>query len=354
MSWERFWANWLLWFLFVLSIGLGSLFIVALEHLVGAKWSVPIRRAAERLGGLVLLAIPLGLVALLSLPSLYPWARPEAADDPLLVAKAPWLNMPFFSLRVLVCIVLWAVSHWILVGGSLKQDRTRDPRATQRARRFAPVYMIIFALTVTLVSFDWLSSLEPEWYSDVFGVYLFAGMFLSGLAATTLVVLHLMARGRLPGVGPHHLYNLGGFLFAFTVFWSYIGFAQYLLMWYANLPEEIVWYQKRIDGPWAWVVLLLALIHFVVPFFALIPSAAKRDPRRLRWVAALVLFSHWLDLYWLIFPVLGVGPLLGWPELVFVVGGSGLGLWWLGRRLRCGEDMPVGDPFLEEGLAFHL
>ena len=100
--------------------------------------------------------------------------------------------------------------------------------------------------------------------------------------------------------------------------------------------------------------MLLALIHFVVPFFALVPSAAKRDPRRLRWVAALVLFSHWLDLYWLIFPVLGAGPLLGWPELVFVVGGSGLGLWWLGRRLRCGEDMPVGDPFLEEGLAFHL
>jgi hypothetical protein len=351
---ERFWANWLLWFLFLLSIGLGSLFIVAIEHLVGARWSVPLRRAAERLSGFVLVSIPLALVALGSLPVLYPWTQPEAAHNPFVAGKAGWLNIPFFSARVVGCLVVWAVSYWILVGGSLRQDKTRDPAITVRGRRFAPIFMVLFGLTVTLVGFDWISSLEPEWYSDVFGVYVFAGLFLSGLAATALLVLHLMARGRLPGVGPDHIYNLGGFLFAFTVFWSYIGFAQYLLMWYANLPEEIFWYKDRVEGPWLWIVLLLAVVHFLIPFFVLIPRRAKQDPRRLAWVAWLVLFAHLLDLYWLIFPVLGIGPVFSWMEALFAVVALGLGFLWVRWSLGQGEDMPVGDPFLEEGLAFHL
>lgn len=351
---ERFWTNWLFWYLFLLTIGLGALFIVAIEHLVNARWSVPVRRSSERLSGLVLFAAPIAVLALFSIPVLYPWASEEGLQSKFVAGKAPWLNVRFFVIRVLVCVGLWALSYRILVGGSLRQDVTRDPQISVRLRRFAPLFMVIFAITVTLVAFDWVSSLEPEWYSDIFGVYVFAGCFLAGLAATTLVVLHLMKRGRLPGIRFDHLYNLGGFLFAFTVFWSYIGFAQYMLIWYANLPEEVLWYQRRIEGPWLGVALALALFHFFIPFFALVTRDSKGDPTRLRWVAALVLVAHALDLYWLVFPVVSKTPPLGWPELFFAFFFVPAALLWIRRAMRKGADLPVGDPFLKEGLEFRL
>jgi hypothetical protein len=298
--------------------------------------------------------MPAVLLALLSLPHLYSWTRPESLKNPVIAGKAVWLNIPFFAVRAVLCIGLWLVAYRILVSGSFRQDREKNPRFNVRARRFAPVFMVIFALTITILAFDWISSLEPAWYSDILGVYLFAGTFLAGLAATTLVLLHLMDCGRLPGVGRDHVYSLGGFLFAFTVFWSYIAFAQYLLMWYANLPEEVVWYQERLQGMWGPLVLALALFHFFVPFFILIPRDAKSDPKRLRMVAILMLLSHWLDLYWMIFPVLGRGPLFGWPELSFVFLFVCGGLLWIRRAMAFGADMPVGDPFLQQGLEFHL
>jgi hypothetical protein len=150
------------------------------------------------------------------------------------------------------------------------------------------------------------------------------------------------------------MYNLGGFLFAFTVFWSYIGFAQYMLMWYANMPEEVFWYNERLQGAWGPLLLALAIFHFFVPFFILIPRDAKSDPKFLFWTAAIMLFSHWLDLYWMIFPVLRRGPVFGWPEFAFGILFIAGGLLWIRRAMGQGEDMPIGDPLLREGLEFRL
>jgi hypothetical protein len=351
---QRFWANWILWFLFLLTIGLGCLFIVALEHVVGAKWSIPLRRVPERLSSLALMMGPAALLALLSLRFLYPWTQSETMEDPIVAGKAVWLNVPFFTLRVIVCLALWVLAYRVFVTGSIRQDKNRDPRFNLRARRFAPLFMAIFAITITVVAFDWISSLEPVWYSDIFGVYVFAGTFLAGLAATTLALLYLQGRGRLKEIRSDHMYNLGGFLFAFTVFWSYIGFAQYLLMWYANIPEEVFWYRDRLQGAWGPLLLALAIVHFIIPFFILIPRAAKGNPKFLFWAAILMLVSHWLDLYWMIFPVLGHTPLFGWPELSFGILFVSAGLLWLRHAMGRGADMPVGDPMLSEGLEFHL
>ena len=354
VGWERFWANWIVWFLFVLTIGLGGLFLVALEHVVGAKWSVPLRRVPERLSSLALLMGPALLLALLSLPVLYPWTRPGAHDNPIIAGKAVWLNVPFFAVRVAACLGLWWLSYRILVSGSLRQDREKGFRFNVRARRFAPVFMVIFGITITIVAFDWIAGLEPAWYSDVFGVYIFAGTVLAGLAATTLAVLYLLARGKLPGVQPDHVYSLGGFLFAFTVFWAYIGFAQYLLMWYANMPEEVFWYKERLQGLWGALVLMLAVLHFLVPFLVLIPRTAKTDPKRLAWIAVIMLLAHWLDLYWMVFPVLGKGPVFSWPELSFALFFISASLLCFLRLMARGAAMPVGDPFLREALEFRL
>jgi hypothetical protein len=353
-GWSRFWANWILWFLFLLTIGLGSMFLVALEHVVGARWSIPLRRIPERLSSLAVLMGPAALLALLSLHFLYPWTSPESLQNPVIAGKAGWLNERFFIGRVVGCIALWTIAYLFFVVGSIRQDRNHNPRFNLRARRLAPLFMVVFGITITVVAFDWISSLEPEWYSDIFGVYIFSGTFLAGLAATTLAILYLRSKGRLAEIRPDHMYSMGGFLFAFTVFWSYIGFAQYLLMWYGNLPEEVFWYKERLQGSWGLLLLALAVIHFLVPFFLLIPRAAKSDPKFLFWTAALMLVSHWLDLYWMIFPALRHGMLLGWPELSFgflFIAGA---LLWIRHSMSRGSDMPLGDPFLREGLGFHL
>lgn len=351
---ERFWANWILWFLFLFTMALGCLFLVAIEHLVAARWSVPIRRLPERLATLLLPVVPVALIALGAVPVLFPGAKPEALQNKILAGKALWLGLPFFSLRTVICLVLCLIGLAVLVKGSLKQDRTRDPLFNVKARKFAPAFMAIFALVITVAAFDWISGLTPEWYSDIFGVYLFAGGFLAALAGTVIALGRLQAQGRLQAVRQDHRYNLGAFLFAFTVFWSYIGFAQYMLMWYANLPDEVVWYQVRLQGGWHAVTIALAVLHFVVPFFALVTRDAKGDPRRLYWVAILMLASHALDLYWLVFPVLGKGVLFGWPELSFALFFVGGALLWVRSALSWGEDMPVGDPFLQKGLEFRL
>lgn len=350
----RFWANWLLWFLFLLTLALGALFLVALEHLVGARWSVPLRRLPERISTLLIPLTPVALVALGAVKVLYPGAKPEALHHKILAGKAMWLGLPFFSGRVIFFGLLYLLAMAVLVRGSLKQDESRDGAFNLRARRFAPVFMAIFALGITQVAFDWISALEPEWYSDIFGIYLFAGAFLAGLAATVLALQHLQAQSRLQEIRKDHTYNLGGFLFAFTVFWSYIGFAQYLLMWYGDMPEEIIWYKARIEGPWLWAALLLALTHFLIPFFALVTRDAKSDPKRLRRVAYLMLGAHALDLYWLIFPVVSRRPVFSWPELSFALFFLGGALLWMQRAMNRGEDMPVGDAFLKEGLEFRL
>lgn len=351
---ERFWANWLLWFILLFTVGVGALFIVALEHLVNAKWSVPIRRIPERISTLLLPVVPIGLLAIGALRVLFPGTRPEALQNKILAGKATWLSLPFVSLRTVIVLALLILGLVVLVGGSLKQDQTRDPAFNLRARKFAPAFMAIFAFSITLVAFDWISGLTPEWYSDIFGVYLFAGAFLGGLAATSLAVLHLKDQSRLEGIRKDHLYNLGGFLFAFTVFWSYIGFAQYMLMWYANLPDEVIYFQVRLQGGWHALTILLAVLHFVMPFIALVTRDAKGDGSRLRRVAVLMLAAHILDMYWLIFPILPGGPHFSWPEASFALLFLSFAILWVRGALQKGEDMPVGDPFLKEGLEFRL
>jgi hypothetical protein len=350
----RFWANWLVWTLYLLTLGLGNLFIVALERLVGAHWSVPMRRVPERLASLMPLAVPLLLVALLSLPVLYPWMHEEAKSNPILVAKAPWLNLPFFVVRLVACAAAWLLFYRFFVGGSLRQDESKDPAFTVRARKLAPLFMVVFFFSVTLLGFDWLSGLDPEWYSDMFGVYVFAGAFVSGIAAMALGVLGLIRRGRLPEVKQQHFHNLGTLGLAFTVFYAYIAFAQYMLIWYANLPEEIVWVKHRTEGAWYPVALLLPLFHFFIPFFLLVGSVGKQRPRLLGIATLSILLGHFVDLYWLVFPVLGHAPLFGWPELAMASLFLGMGLLQIRRAMSRGADMPIGDPLLAQGLRWQL
>ncbi len=351
---HRFWANWLMWFVLVACVSLGALFLVALQHITAARWSVPLRRAAERVATLTPWLVPIGVISLFSLPVVFSWTQPGAASITPIVLKEHWLNYPFFIIRLVVCLALWVMSYFLLVKQSTRQDETKDPSITVRLRRFSPAFMVILALTITIFAFDWVSSLEAAWYSDIFGVYLFAGAVTSSIAAAILAVIYLQRRGRLPGVTGDHIYNLGGLLFGFTIFWAYIAFSQYLLQWYADVPEEVFWFHQRTFGAMKWIFILLWVGHFFVPFLALMTREDKKNWRRLRWVALWVIFMEFVDVFWLISPILGSGIHLGWPEVAFALFFVSGGLLVLQRSMSMGEDLPVGDPFLAEGLDFHL
>ena len=356
-------SGYLIGFGFVWAIVLGSLFFVALQHVTGSVWSVTMRRVAE------MLASPMGLVALLFVPvavfavmgttfHLFEWTDPSHVEgDPILEGKTPYLNIPFWLLRAAFFFLLWTIGAWYFVRQSLKQDTGEaGAGATVNMRKFAAPFMILFGLTLTFAAFDWMMSLEPHWFSTIYGVYVFSGVTLSGLAAITLLVLAFRKQGWIDQslVGADHLYSLGGLLFAFTCFWAYISFSQFMLIWYANIPEETIWYVKRMQGGWGVITWLVAFVRFVLPFFLLLPRDAKSDPKRLKLAAWLILAGQLVDLYWLIAPAHLEAPKLPLAEFGPALLLSGVLVLALGRFLARHRVVAVGDPLLEKSRQFHL
>lgn len=355
---HRFLADWLVLFTFVLTVGMGSLFLVALEFTVNARWSVPFRRISEHLSALILASLVLAIPVLLGLHALYEWTHADlVAADPILQRKSAYLNVPFFVARLAAYFLLWLLSYRMLVGGSLKQDSTGDAKHTRRAIRLAPPFMVLFAITMSFAGIDLLMSLSPHWYSTVFGPYVAIGSVVGGLAATTLVAVLLKMRRMLPeAVRPDHFYNLGALLFALNTFWSYLAFAQFLLIWYGNVPAEMAFYRSRYENGWMLASFLLIIVHFAVPFLALLSRSAKMNLRRLRWVSIWLLAGHALDLYWIVLPSVPrvEGGPFSWMDVGFPLLGIAVGIFvWLWRSSRA-PLVAVGDPRLEAGLAFHL
>ncbi len=485
---EFFWRSYLLNWLFVLSIALGAIAFVILQHATRAGWSVALRRVAE------LLATPLGLLALLFLPvalamgllgiAVYPWIEPKHAetagvdgsgfrspdaentaafvaessyehglttaqylpmsaakraasatrassglerhllagdkqtapfggdnltvpfggDDPtvhfgrdnladtlaghfrlqraafgplsagmtvgkpseisgeaphhgstaLAGPKALYLNFPFFMLRGAFYLVVWWVLMRWYVRNSIAQDSSGDIRPTVAMERWSGPALIALGFTATFAAFDWVMSLDPHWYSTVFGVHFISGCLIAGLCGWVLGVFALQQAGYLTvSVTSEHYHDLGKLLFAFVIFWAYIAFSQFMLIWYGNIPEETVWYQLRLHGVWGWVAAALIVAHFLVPFFGLLPYWVKRRKDLMAFWATWLLLMHWLDLCWLILPGTPGGDLPGIVCNVLLL--AGFGCVYVGDVLHKASEcvlIPVGDPRLGESLAF--
>ena len=354
---DRLWASVLLVGYYILGVGLAGLCFVAIHYTAGATWSVAVRRVAEALAGTLLLGIVLLGIFFFARPQLYAWMNSVDSffpADPAYDFKRFWLSRSFFFARAAVYVVLWTLFAFGIRRCSRKQDHDGDSRWTRANVRLSAAFLVVFAVTFTLASMDWVMSLEPEWYSTIFGVYNFAGLFQSGLAALILVALWLERRGPLRGVlNDEHLHDLGKLLFAFSVFWVYIWFSQYMLIWYTNIPEETTYFLRRLHG--AWFVLFAAnlVLNWVLPFFFLLRRDAKRRRTTLARVAAVVLVGRWLDLYLMIFPsVVAETPRIGLWELGLTAGGMGcfalVLVWILGRA----PVVPVADPQLPESLQY--
>ena len=352
---RQLWHSWLVSALFVLSVALGGLFFVLVQHATQAGWSVVVRRIAENamatLPFLGLLFVPL----LFGMGDLFHWSHAEAVKlDPLLLHKQPYLNVRFFVIRTVAYFVIWsALALWF---GRLSrlQDVTGDHELTRRMRRASPVALLLFALSVTFFAFDWLMSLNPHWYSTIFGLYFFAGSVMAFFAFLALVVIAARRTGMLVGVvSAEHQHDIAKLLFTFVAFWAYMAFSQYLLIWYANLPEETVFFAHRNVNSWSLATAVLALGHFVVPFFFLLPRTVKRSPTALAVAALWLLAMHLLDLYWLVMPNLhpaGMAPTL--LDATALIGSCGLFLAAFGGALKRQALVPLRDPRLPESLTF--
>lgn len=352
---HRAMMNYLMAYMFVLSIGIGSLLLIALEYVAGSDWSVPIRRVVEFLAAILLLLPILVLPLIFSIHDIFHWAHTDAvAKDEILKAKSPYLNETFFIIRVFVVLFLWILFYYLIIRNSNEQDKTKNQLLTKKNIILSAVFIPIFALTITITAVDWLMSLEPHWFSTIFGVYFFASSVVASLAAITLFVVKLKENSYLhPKLVDDHLFSLGALQFAFINFWAYIAFSQYLLIWYANLPEENFWFLHRWENGWEFLSVLLIITHFVVPYAALLSQPAKMDPKRLKFVSVWILFAHFIDLYWLVMPNFQ-GYYFSFIDLVVPLLSSGLIIIVFNLRAKKANLVPIGDPKLQKGLDFRL
>jgi hypothetical protein len=280
--------------------------------------------------------------------AVFPWLRAGVLPSQP-TGRIAYLRPYFVFPRMALVLAVWVVFAWIFRRISLDQDRNPNLSLVYhyRLNRFAAAFGIVFAVTYTVCAYDWIAALEPSWSSTMFGVYLLAGAFLQGLAAITLATVRLARSGDLATVvKPDHLHDLGKMLFAFSIFWAYIWLCQYLLIWYANIPDEVTHYFKRTNGWWLSLFALNVILNWAIPFFALLPARPKRDPRVLGVVAVVILCGRWLDLYVLIMPGSWSAPRLGLFEVVVACGYAALMFLLFMRSLSRAPLVPVNDPIL--------
>jgi hypothetical protein len=297
-----FFRAYLVGYLFWLGIALGCFAILMLHNLTGGGWGVALRRVLEAATGTLPLLAVLFLPIALGVHHLYVWTD-EAHHDAILAEKATYLNVPFFLARAVIYFALWGLVAFLLVRGSHNLERSYDPAQARRVQLLSGPGLIVYGLGVTFAAIDWVMSLEPHWFSSIFGVIVGVSQVLSALAFCILVLRLLAEREPIASVMTVDLWHdLGNLLLAFVMIWTYVSFSQFLLIWSGNLPEEITWYLHRSDGPWGVIAWLLALGVFVVPFLALLMRDVKRHPQRLGFVAGGILAFQVIHQYWLVAP----------------------------------------------------
>ena len=453
---RRFAFSWMFAFVTVLTIALGAMFFVLIQHLTSAGWSVTVRRTAEFFALGIIALVPLFAPVLMTMNHLFPWLgdhshesghasgpaphsvldlglikpayaqehadQPEKTPNPVLAPthgqpppahpsdpagalpgakggppsdspqpdvhgdtahgahvahkahgpmgdpheltekkilekKKPYLNQSFFLIRVGVYFLVWVLLALRLFGYSTAQDKSKDKKLTLSMQRLAPPATFLYGITLTFAAFDWIMSLEPTWFSTIFGVIIFACGVVSSLAVIILVTLSLRASGPLKGaVTIEHYHDLGKLMFGFLVFWAYVQFSQFMLIWYAALPEETTFYHNRWDhAPWDKVSSALILGHFVIPFFWTISRNFKRNVGRLQIGAAIILVMHVVDMYWFVMPnyLLGQhGFTFHWLDAACLLAVAGIYGAFVFNRMTRHSLVPVGDPRLERSLQF--
>lgn len=354
---DRLWTSYLVAYFFFSCLGLSGLLWISLNNASKAGWSVSIRRFSEATTAFIPWIFIGGLVLLFGFKKLYLWADPAVvAANPVIAAKTAYLNMNFFVVRLVIFVLGCLLFRWKIVGNSLKQDQNGDANLTHKNVGPSIGFIIFFALLFSLFSVDLLMSLLPTWYSTIYGVYAFAGLIQAGLALLAIIIVLMRRSGFVKGyVTVEHQHDVVKYLKGFTVFWAYIAFSQFMLQWYANLPEETEFYIMRSLGGWMSISTALIIFRFVVPFMALLPRSAKRSDTNVLAVSALVLVMQYLDIYWLVYPNFFEGQVVfGIWEVGIFAGFAGLFMLCLFSFWSKNSLVPTKDPRMHEALNHHV
>ena len=349
----QFYQSYLIGYMFCLGITLGCLALGMVHQLSGGAWGVVLRRpigaAARVLPVLTLLFVPI----LVGMSHLYIWTHADAvAADEVLQHKHLYLNTPFFVLRAVLYFLVWNGISFFLNRWSLEQDRTGDPWIPRRMQRLSAAGLVLYGLTITFASFDWLMSIEPDWYSTIYGVIIIGGQGLSGIAFLILAIAWLSRRPPLNDIiVADHFHDAGNLTLAFVMLWAYFAFSQYLIIWAGNLPKEIAWYQHRLQTGWRAIGILLVVFHFGVPFLVLLSRRLKRQASTLARIAGAILVARVVDLFWLVAPEFHRnGISISWLDVLLPVSLSAIWLGCFVWQLRGRAIFPVYDPEFDETL----
>lgn len=350
LSTTQFFRSYLFGYLFWLGLTLGSFALLALHHMVGGGWGFSIQRMLESGTRTLPLMIVLLLPLAFGVKELYIWAQPEViAQDKLLQHKVPYLNIPFFAIRTAVYFAIWGIFIFWLNRWSKRQDENGDAALSTKLRHLSGPALVIYVLTLTFASVDWVMSLDPHWFSTIYGVLFVVGNGLLTLAFVIVAAVLLAQHKPLSEVmEAKHFHDLGNLMFAFVLLWAYVSFSQFLIIWSGNLPEEIPWYLHRMHGGWQWLALALVLFHFALPFVFLLSRKAKRRVEVLRKVALWMIAMRFIDLFWLIAPSFHAERLtVHWLDIVAPAGIGGLWLAYFVWQLKDRALLPLHDPRLE-------
>ncbi len=349
----QFFQSYLLGFMLVLGASLGCLALGMIHQLSGGAWGVVIRRpigaAARVLPILTLLFLPI----VFGMHYLYEWTNADlVARDEVLLGKRAYLNTPFFLVRSAIYFLVWSALSYFLNAWSLEQDRTGDETLSRRMQMTSGVGLVAYGLTVTFASFDWMMSLEPHWFSTIYGVLIMGGQGLTAWGVLIVVLVWLSSRPPLDAViARDHFHDLANLMLAFVMLWAYFSFSQYLIIWSGNLPEEIAWYLHRLQTGWRFIGGMLVVFHFAVPFLLLLSRSIKREPQMLVKVAAGILVMRAVDLFWLIAPEFHRnGIAVSWMDIAVPLSLASI---WIGCfiwQLRGRALLPVHDPQFDEAL----
>ena len=356
MSQADFFQSYLYAYMFWMGLTLGCLGVLILHHLVSGSWGHIVQRyvesGARTLPYMALLFVPI----VLGMTQLYPWTHPESIPATYAHAvekKLGYLNVPFFVVRQVAYFAFWSLVAYWLTTKSRQQDQTGDVRLTRSMKIVSGPAMVFFVLTMTLAAVDWMMSLEPEWYSTMYGIGRIVGAVLTTLAFCILLVRWLVDKQPLASVlTTRHIHHLGNLLMAFTILWAYIAFSEFLIIWSGNLPEDNMWHLRRMGTGWNIFAVVLILGHFAVPFALLLSRGLKRHIVSLARIAVGILVMRFIDFYWLIYPAFNDHELKPhWLSLVAPIAIGGIWIWLFLGQLRNQPLLPLHDPRFHNGMA---
>jgi hypothetical protein len=355
---QAFWQSYLIAFYFWNGLTIGSMAVLMVHHLSGGGWGMVARRIWEAATRTLPLNAVLFLPIWMARMTLYPWMRPGATSDPVIAAKAAYLNVPFFTLRAVLYFVIWGTLIYLLNKWSREQDENPPMLPGPQDRRFRLLSgpgLVLYVLTITFMSVDWVMALDPHWYSTIFGIITLGGQGLSALAFTILVLSFLAKYRPMSEVlGADQIHDLAKLMFAFVMLWGYFNVSQLIIVWSGNLPEEIPFYLERLQGAWAPISIAVLIFEFVLPFCLLLSRSLKRNPQRVKWVALLLLIARAIDVTWMIGPTPTIhssGSTFSWVDVAAFIGLGGIWLTYFWSNLAGRALVPAKDPYFKEALA---